>query len=276
MKYVHAHGAVIPALGFGTFRLRGETAYDAVRFALDLGYRHIDTAQIYENEAEVGRALTDSGIPREEVFLTTKVWIDRFTADRFGPSVKESLAKLRTEYVDLLLLHWPNRRVPLAVTVRELERARLRGWTKHIGVSNFPTALVREAMALADAPLVTDQVEYHPYLRQDLLLSLLRSAGMCLTAYSPLAQGKVLTDPTLRAIGERYGKSAAQVALRWLIQQESVVAIPKAARREHAAANLDIFDFELTDAEMAAIHALARPDGRVVNPAGLAPAWDPA
>ncbi|WP_456427580.1 aldo/keto reductase [Rhodocaloribacter sp.] len=276
MKFVHAHGADIPVLGFGTFQMRGETAYEAVRTALDLGYRHIDTAQIYDNEAEVGRALADSGLPREEIFLTTKVWIDRFSADRFGPSIKESLRKLQTDYVDLLLLHWPNPRVPPAVTLRELERARHLGWTKHIGVSNFTTALLRETPALATEPLVTNQVEYHPYLNQDRVLALLRSAGLCLTAYSPLAQGKVLTDATLQTIGARYGKSAAQVALRWLIQQEGVVAIPKAAGREHAAANLDIFDFELTEEEMATIRSLARPDGRVVDPEGLAPAWDPA
>ncbi len=247
-----------------------------MRHALDLGYRHLDTAQIYANEAEVGRALAESGVAREAVFLTTKVWIDRFTSDRLAPSVDESLRRLRTDYVDLLLLHWPNPDVPLAETIRALNQVQQAGKTRHIGVSNFPTKLLREALALTDVPLVTNQVEYHPYLSQRAVLAVLREAGMCLTAYSPLAQGRLLDDPVLRTLGARYGKTPAQVALRWLLQQDDVVAIPKAARPEHAAANIDVFDFTLTDEEMRQIHGLARPDGRVVDPPGLAPAWDPA
>ncbi|GIV57349.1 MAG: oxidoreductase [Rhodothermaceae bacterium] len=276
MHHVQANGASIPALGFGTFQMKGETAYAAVRHALDLGYRHLDTAQIYANEAEVGRALAESGVAREAVFLTTKVWIDRFTSDRLAPSVDESLRRLRTDYVDLLLLHWPNPDVPLAETIRALNQVQRAGKTRHIGVSNFPTKLLREALALTDVPLVTNQVEYHPYLSQRAVLAVLREAGMCLTAYSPLAQGRLLDDPVLRTLGARYGKTPAQVALRWLLQQDGVVAIPKAARPEHAAANIDVFDFTLTDEEMRQIHGLARPDGRVVDPPGLAPAWDPA
>jgi 2,5-diketo-D-gluconate reductase B len=274
MQVVEANGASIPVLGFGTFRLEEREARRMVDTALGIGYRHIDTAQVYENEAGVGQAIEGSSVSREEVFLTTKVWVDSFDRKSLPNSVDESLGKLRTEYVDLLLLHWPNPEVPLAETLEALNRVREEGKTRHIGVSNFTTRLLAEAVELSEAPLAANQVEYHPFLDQSRLLAAVRQNGMALTAYSPLARGKVAQDRTLQEIGERHGKTPAQVALRWLIQQEGVNAIPKASSRERAASNFDIFDFELSEEEMETIGGLRSPDGRLTSPAGLAPEWD--
>ncbi|WP_273841982.1 aldo/keto reductase [Rubrobacter calidifluminis] len=274
MQKVKANGAEIPVLGFGTYRLPEGDAERMVSHALGVGYRHVDTAQMYGNEAGVGRALESSGVGREEFFLTTKVWPDRFRHDDLLNSVDESLRRLRTEYVDLLLLHWPNPEVPLEETIGALNEVRSAGKTRHIGVSNFTTKLVERAVSLSEAPLVTDQVEYHPYLDQSKLFGKLRSEGMALTAYSPLAKGRVQEDETLREIGSSHGKSPGQVALRWLIQQEGVVAIPKTSNPGRAEENFDIFDFELSQEEMERISFLARPDGRITSPAGLAPEWD--
>lgn len=274
MQVVEANGASIPVLGFGTFRLDEREARRMVDTALGIGYRHIDTAQVYENEAGVGQAIEGSSVSREEVFLTTKVWVDSFDRKSLPNSVDESLGKLRTEYVDLLLLHWPNPEVPLAETLEALNRVREEGKTRHIGVSNFTTRLLAEAVEFSEAPLAANQVEYHPFLDQSRLLAAVRQNGMALTAYSPLARGKVAQDRTLQEIGERHGKTPAQVALRWLIQQEGVNAIPKASSRERAASNFDIFDFELSEEEMETIGGLRSPDGRLTSPAGLAPEWD--
>lgn len=276
MEFVEAHRTRIPALGFGTFRMSDREAEEGVRDALEIGYRHVDTAQIYENEAGVGRGIAASSIPREEIFLTTKVWPNRFAASAFVASVEESLRRLRTDYVDLLLLHWPKFDVPMEETVEVLNRVADAGRTRHVGVSNFTTDLLARARAISDAPLLTNQVEYHPYLSQAPVLDAVRAAGMTLTAYSPLAKGRTAEDPALIEIGERYGKSGAQVALRWLLQQEAVIAIPKAASSDHRRANFEVFDFELTEEEMEAVHRLARPDGRIVSPASVAPEWDEA
>jgi 2,5-diketo-D-gluconate reductase B len=273
MLYVDAHGARIPALGFGTFRLDGRTAGRMVGYALEIGYRHVDTAQMYGNEAEVGSAITASGVPRDEIWLTTKIWPDSFRDGVLQRAAETSVRRLRTA-PDLLLLHWPNPNVPLAETIRALNEVKRQGLTRQIGISNCPSALIRESVALSEEPLIVNQVEYQPYLSQRAVLEELRANGMALTAYSPVAQGRVFSDRTLKRIGERHGKSPGQVALRWLIQQDSVGAIPRSSREAHAEANLDIFDFALTAAEMAEIFALARPDGRLVNPAGLAPNWD--
>jgi 2,5-diketo-D-gluconate reductase B len=273
MLYVAPHGVRLPALGLGTFRLDGRTAERMVGYALAIGYRHIDTAQMYGNEAEVGAAIAACGVPRDEIWLTTKIWPDRFRDGELQRAAEESVRRLGTE-PDLLLLHWPNPAVPRAETIAALNDARRRGLTRHIGISNSPTALICESVALSEAPLLVNQVEYHPYLRQRAVLEELRRHGMALTAYSPVAQGKVFSDATLARIGAAHGKNPGQVALRWLLQQDGVSAIPRSSREAHAKANFEIFDFALSAAEMAEIAALARPNGRIVDPAGFAPAWD--
>ena len=273
MHYVEAHGARIPALGFGTFRLDGQAARRMVGCALEIGYRHIDTAQMYGNEAEVGAAIEAAGVARDEIWLTTKIWPDNFRDGELQRAAAESVERLRTE-PDVLLLHWPNPRVPLAETLGALNEVKRRGLTRHIGISNCPSALIRESVALSEAPLILNQVEYHPYLSQRTVLAELQRHGMALTAYAPIAQGKVFSDPTLERIGGRHGKNPGQVALRWLLQQDAVAAIPRSSREANAKANFDIFDFTLSADEMAEIAALARPDGRVVTAAGMAPQWD--
>jgi diketogulonate reductase-like aldo/keto reductase len=274
MLYVEAQAVRIPALGFGTFRLDGSTARRMVAYALELGYRHIDTAQMYGNEAEVGEAIAASGVPREQIWLTTKIWPDHFRDGALQRAAEVSVRRLGT-VPDLLLLHWPNPSVPRAETIRALNDARRRGLTRHIGISNSPVALIRESVAASEAPLLTDQVEYHPLLSQRAVLEEMRAQGMVLTAYSPLARGDLFADPVLRRIGEPHGKSPGQVALRWLLQQDGVAAIPRSSREAHAKANFEIFDFSLSEAEMAEIAALAGPGGRRISPGGIAPRWDP-
>lgn len=276
MKTITAHGAAIPVLGFGTFRMEAPDVLRMVPAALKLGFRHVDTAQIYRNEAAVGEAIAGSGVARGDIFLTTKVWIDNFAPDRFAASVDESLAKLKTDHVDLLLLHWPNGSVPLADQIGALNAVREAGRTRHIGVSNYNIALLTQARALSAAPLVTNQVEDHPYLDQGRLLAAMRDAGMALTAYYAMADGKVFADPLLAEIAARHHRSIAQIVLRWLVQQEGVVALSKTVSEERARDNAAIFDFALDEAEMAAIHGLAEPNGRVLKPEGLSPVWDAA
>jgi 2,5-diketo-D-gluconate reductase B len=258
MHVVEANGASIPALGFGTYRLADDEAERLVGEALGVGYRHVDTARMYRNEAGVGRGLRRSGVDREEVFLTTKVWPDDFERDRLLSAVRDSLSKLEVEHVDLVLLHWPSRSVPLEETIAALNEARERGDTRHIGVSNFDPDLLSRAAGLGDAPLVNNQVEYHPFKDQSPALEAAREMGMSLTAYSPLAKGRVSGDATLREIGAAHGKNESQVALRWLVQQEGVIAIPKTASPERCRSNFEIFDFELSEEEMASISTLLR------------------
>ena len=276
MDTVPAHGAAIPALGFGTFRMSGPDVLRMVPQVLKLGYRHIDTAQVYGNEAEVGQAVKTCGLARGEVFITTKVWVDNFHGKAFSASLDESLKKLKTDYVDLLLLHWPNDKVPLAEPIAALNVARAAGRVRHIGVSNFTTALMAEAIRLSPAPLVTNQIELHPYLDQSRVMAAARAAGLSITGYFAMADGRVFADATLKDIAATHGRSVAQVVLRWLVQQKGVVALSKTVSAARAAENSAIFDFALSAQEMAAIHALARPDGRIVSPAGLAPVWDTA
>jgi 2,5-diketo-D-gluconate reductase B len=271
MIHVEPHGVRIPALGLGTFGLNGRVAERIVGHALDAGYRHVDTAQMYGNEAEVGAAVKRSSVPRDEIWLTTKIWPDRFRADDLLRASEESVRRLGTE-PDVLLLHWPNPDVPLAETVGALNEAKSRGHARHIGISNFTTALIREAVAHSAAPLLVDQVEYHPYLDQSAVLGELKRHGMALIAYSPIGRGAVFRDPVLQRIGAAHGKNPGQVALRWLLQQ-GAAAIPRSSREANVEANLAIFDFALSDAEMAEISGLARPDGRMVEPA-VAPDWD--
>jgi 2,5-diketo-D-gluconate reductase B len=272
MKVLRVQTVQVPALGLGTHCLKGEVALRVVSRALDIGYRHIDTAQEYRNEAEIGDVISHAPIPRQDIWLTTKVWLDRFRDGDLQRSVEESVRKLRT-VPDLVLLHWPNPKVPLRETIGALGDVKRLGLAKHIGVSNFTVALIRKALALTKEPLLVNQVEYHPYLSQQAVLEVMRANGIALTAYSPLALGRVFHDPTLQRIGERYGKNPGQVALRWLLQQDGVTAIPRSSREANLKTNLEIFDFELTPSDMAAVSALASPSGRLVDP-GLALAWD--
>jgi diketogulonate reductase-like aldo/keto reductase len=276
MHVDRCNGAAIPTLGFGTWELRGDTARKLVESALEIGYRHIDTAQMYGNEAEVGAALKAGGLPREEIFVTTKVWPDNFRRGDLERSADQSLARLGLTYVDLLLLHWPSPDVPLAETMEALNAVAERGQARHIGVSNFNTARIDEAVRRSARPLVTNQVEYHPFLSQDPVLARCRERGMSLTAYCPLARGRVFSDPTLARVASAHGKGPGQVALRWLVQQDGVIAIPRSSSAAHARANFAIDGFELTAAEMAEITALAKPAGRIVDFAASAPAWDAA
>lgn len=274
MTTVFANGARIPALGLGTYGMRGEALSGIVTAAVRAGFRHIDTAQIYANEADVGFGLAESGVPRSDLFITTKVWVDNYAPKRFVPSVEDSLRKLRTDYIDLLLLHWPSNAVPLADQIRALNEVVRAGKVRHIGVSNFNRALMGQAIALSEQSLATNQFEYHPYLDQRLLVAATRDAGLAITAYCGMAIGRVFSDPLLKAIAHRRHREVAQVVLRWLVQQEGVVALSRTTRVERLRENAAIFDFELTQDEMAAISTLVRPHSRIVNPPGLAPAWD--
>ncbi|WP_417830619.1 aldo/keto reductase [Thalassospira sp.] len=275
MIYRNWQGVEIPALGFGTYELNNDDAATMITEAAEIGYRHFDTAQMYHNEEGVGRGLKASGLARDDYFLTTKIWFDQFQSGDLQTSVVESLRKLDLDHVDLLLLHWPNDDVPLEETIAALNEVKNLGMTRLIGISNFPTALIEKAVSLSDAALTVNQVEYHPYLDQTKVLKSLRDRDMLLTAYCPIARGKVLTDPTLIKIGKKHDKSPVQVTLRWLLQQDSVMAIPKSGSPKNAAANFDIFDFELSADDMAAISALAKPDGRLIDPE-FAPKWDDA
>ena len=272
MQFVEANGARIPAIGLGTWELRGRTCARLVEQALKLGYRHIDTAQIYENEREVGEGLRASGVRRDDVFVTTKIWTTHFAPNDLERSTKESLARLRLSAVDLLLLHWPNPHVPLAETLGALAHVKRLGMSRHIGVSNFTVALVEEAVALCPEPLACDQVEYHPYLDQTKVRDACARLGIAVVAYSPVAKGRIKNDRTLARIGQVHRKTAAQVCLRWLVQQ-NVSAIPRTSKIERLSENIDIFDFELSQEEMHQVFQLASAGGRL-NDFGFAPKWD--
>jgi 2,5-diketo-D-gluconate reductase B len=267
------HGAAIPAIGFGTSQL-GDCA-EAVATALKLGYRHIDTARKYGTENGVGAGLRASGVPREDVFITTKVSHENLSEADFARSVDESLRALGIDHVDLLHVHWPaTDGTPLAETMQALARAKRTGRTRHIGVANFNIALLEQAIALCPEPLVALQAEYHPYLGQSKVLAACQRLGLVFTAYCPLGRGRVVGDPVLGQIAHGRGRTLAQIALRWLVQQGNIAAIPRSSNPRHMTESLEIFDFELTPEEMARIHQLARPDGRIANPRGRAPAWD--
>lgn len=270
-RTVTVQGVEVPKLGYGTWLVEGEDAYEGVLDALALGYRHVDTARAYGNEREVGRALVDSGVPRDEVWLTTKAWYEHAEPELLTRVFHEQLEDLQVDRVDLLLLHWPARGVPLARTLGAMDALRMEGLASHIGVSNFPSKLLREALALA--PIFCDQVEYHPYLPQGPVMRECIEHDLLLTAYSPFAHGHVHDDPVLREIGARHGKSAGQVALRWLLDQPNVATLPKASSHERRAENLDVFDFELDDEERAAVADLSRRHLRTADPE-WAPDWD--
>src|SRR3712207_2937516 len=254
MEYQTIKGEKVPALGLGTWRLSGEECRRGVERALALGYRHIDTAQMYRNEDEVGKGMQSSGVNREEVFLTTKVWPSDFSYERTIATTHESLKRLRTDRVDLLLMHWPSQGVPLEETLDAMRELQEEGSVRHIGVSNFPPSMVEDAARHAE--IFCNQVEYHPYQAQNELLEQAMEMDYMLTAYRPLSRGEILNDETLQEIGGTHGKTPAQVALRWLIQQEKVAAIPKATREDHLTSNFDVFDFELSDEEMERVSRL--------------------
>jgi 2,5-diketo-D-gluconate reductase B len=274
MQVVEANGARIPLLGLGTWDLRGRTCARIVEQAIRLGYRHIDTAEMYDNEREVGEGLRASGVPRSEVFVVTKVWPSHFAPRELMRAAKESTLKLKLSEVDLLLLHWPNPRVPLAETLDALCKVKEAGLARHIGVSNFTVVLIEEATRLSSAPLVCDQIELHPFIDQSKVRAACAAHGMAVVAYCPIARGKAKNSGVLARIGERHGKSAAQVSLRFLVQQR-IVVIPRTSKLERLTENAAIFDFELSEDEMAEIGALAHGDGRIVDYAFSGPPkWD--
>jgi 2,5-diketo-D-gluconate reductase B len=271
MQIVEAKGFKIPIVGLGTWALRGRDCARLTEQAIRLGYRHIDTAQMYDNEAEVGEGVRASG-KRAEVMVTTKVQPTLLSPPDLERSVKESLGKLRIDVIDLLLIHWPNPRVPLAETLGAMAKMKREGYVKQIGVSNFTVALLDEANKLSNEPLVCNQVECHPFLDQDKVFAACNKHGMAMVAYSPIARGGIKGNAVLESVGQTHGKSAAQVCLRWLTQQ-GIVVIPRTSKVERLEENLNILDFKLSDAEMKAIAGLARRGGRIVDWT-WSPNWD--
>jgi diketogulonate reductase-like aldo/keto reductase len=276
MQVIEANGARIPAIGLGTMTLKEQVCIDAVKNALKLGYRHLDTAERYGNEEWVGeglhQGLAETGLKRDDVFVVTKVYWDKLAPGDFERSVEDSLRKLRPPCVDLLLIHWNNAKLPLSQSIALLCDARKKGQARHVGVANFTTAMLEEAVKVATEPLVCNQIEVHPFLDQSKVLAACRRHGMAVVAYCPISRGKVPGNEVLERIGKAHGKSASQVAIRYLVQQ-GIIPIPRTATPAHLADNLAAMEFRLSDAEMAEIRKLSRPDGRVVNPAH-APQWD--
>jgi diketogulonate reductase-like aldo/keto reductase len=270
---VEADGAAIPAIGLGTWQLRGEECSAAVKAAIEIGYRHIDTASMYGNEEAVGAGLKASGIARDEVFVTTKVWPEDLAPADLRRSAEASLKRLGLSAVDLLLIHWPNESIPLAGSIRALCAAKRAGLARHVGVANFTVRLLDEAVALADEPIVANQCEYHPYLDQSRVLAACGRHGAAFVSYCPIGKAQVLGEPAIEAVAKAHGRTAAQIVLRWHVQQ-GVAAIPKSGNPRRMRENLAVFDFALTEDEMARISALARPGGRMVSPS-WSPRWDP-
>ncbi|WP_274424321.1 aldo/keto reductase [Chelativorans sp. YIM 93263] len=274
MRKLVANGAEIPVIGLGTWTLSGRACSELVEHAIEHGYRHVDTAAMYDNEREVGEGIRASGLSREELFLTTKVWWTDLSADDLRRSAARSLERLGTDYVDLLLIHWPNPDIPLAETMEALNRVRDEGLTRHIGVSNFPTRTLAEAVKRSAAPLVANQVEYHPYLNQDKVLAACRQHGMAMVSFAPLYRGgPLLNEPAVKAAAGRHGKTPGQVILRWHLQQEDVAVIPRTSRKERLAENADVFDFALEPEEMEAISALRAAGARICD-YEFSPEWD--
>ncbi len=272
VPFVEAHGARIPQIGLGTMLLTGDAGVQAIKTALDIGYRHLDTAAHYGNEKENGEALRASGVKREDVFITTKVRQDEAMPEDFARIVDQSLANLKLPYVDLLLIHWPSKVVPLHLTIGALCKAKRDGKTRHVGVSNFTTALLDEAWKVTSEPLVCNQIEVHPFINQDKVIEACKARGTAVVAYVPIARGKVPGAEVIERIGKVYGKTAAQVSLRYLIQR-GLVPIPRSTRREHLKENFEVFDFVLSDAEMTELRKLNATNMRVVSPSH-APVWD--
>ncbi|MCC5847996.1 MAG: aldo/keto reductase [Verrucomicrobia bacterium] len=260
----------VPALGFGTFQLKGDICRQAVTEALEIGYRHVDTARMYQNETEVGRGILESSVDRSDIFITSKIGREHLDAEGVLREAQNSLAELQTDYLDLLLIHWPNPAFPLSTTLETMRKLKEKGMVRHLGVSNFPSALLKEAVELA--PIFCNQVEYHPLLGQEALLAVAGEHDLMFTAYSPLAQGEVVKHPVLEAIGANHGKSGNQVGLRWLLEQPQVVAIPRSSKPEHIRQNFEVFDFALSEDDKEKIAKLPK-EFRQINP-GFAPKWD--
>jgi 2,5-diketo-D-gluconate reductase B len=272
MQFVETNGARIPAIGLGVMTLKDDTCVKAVDAALRMGYRHVDTAQMYGNERETGEGLRASGIKRDDVFVTTKVWHDKLRVGDFERSVDESLTKLGLSYVDLLLIHWPNKDVPLKETIDVLCKVKREGKTRHVGVANFTVALTEEAVKVATEPLVTNQIEVHPFIDRSKVIDAARRNGLSITAYCPIARGAAPGDAVLARIGAAHGKSPAQVSLRYLIQQR-IIPIPRSSDPQHIADNFAVFDFTLSAADMAELDKLKSANKRIVSPPH-APQWD--
>ena len=264
LQSVSGNGATIPLLGLGTWDLRGRSCARMVEGALRLGYRHIDTAEMYDNEREVGEGVHASGIKRCEIFVTTKVWPSHFAPRELERAARDSLGRLRLREVDLLLLHWPNPQIPLADTLGALCKVKRDGLARHIGVSNFTVKLIEDAMRLSSEPLVCNQIECHPFLDQSKVIAACRKHGMAVVAYSPIARGGAGNDKLLARIGAAHGKTAAQVCLRFLVQQQ-IVVIPRTSKERRLSENAGVFDFTLSAPEMKEIASLAHRDGRVVD-----------
>lgn len=274
MHKVEANGASIPAIGMGTWTLRGADCARLVAQALTAGYRHIDTAAMYGNEEAVGEGIRASGVPRADIFVTTKVWHTDLRAGDLRRSAEASLKRLGLDEVDLLLIHWPNPAVPLSESIGALNGVRDEGLSRHIGVSNFPSKMLKNAIALSEAPLVCNQVECHPYLAQTMIEAVLGKSGMALVAFCPIYRGgDLLKEAAVAAAAARLGKAPAQIVLRWHMQQKGHIAIPRTSRAERLQENLAVFDFALTDAEMAAISALKTGNRRLCN-YDFSPQWD--
>lgn len=271
---VEANGARIPLLGLGTWQLRGRDCARLVQQALRLGYRHIDTAEIYGNEAAVGEGLRASGVKRDEVFVTTKIWPSHYAPAELERAARECLARLRIGEIDLLLLHWPNPQIPLAETIGALDKVKRDGLVRHIGVSNFTAAQIEEAVETSSEPLVCNQFECHPFLDQSKLIAACRRRGLAVVAYAPIARGAVRDDEVLARIGKAHSKTAAQICLRFLVQQD-IAVIPRTGKVEHLAENAAIFDFALSGQETAEISGLSHRDGRIIDWAFSGePKWD--
>lgn len=268
--------ANIPVLGLGTWQSTGQDCIDVVSQALKMGYEHIDTAQAYDNEVEVGQGIKQSGVARDKFFLTTKIFPDdlKFQPEKLHAAAKRSLENLDTDYVDLLLLHWPDDRVPLSETIPALCELQKQGLTRHIGVSNFNIANLIEAKKYADVPIVVNQVEFHPFIKQNTLQTFLNNHHILLEAYSPLARGDVFDDETIKEIADKHGVTPAQISLAWILSDKNRVAIPKTSNPDHLQGNLDAMNVQLSTEELEKIGSLARSDGRKIKHPDYSPEWD--
>lgn len=272
MEYIIKEDDWVPKLGFGTFNLKGREAIGALEFALDVGYRHFDTAQMYDNEKEVGKVIGNSSLDRSRLFITTKVWHTNLTRDKFLPSVEKSLKTLKQDYVDLLLIHWPNKEIPLEESLEQLAMAKEKSYTKLIGVSNFNIDLL-EKVEQYGLQIHCNQFENHVFIDQRKLIEKTRSMGAFVTSYAPIARGQVEDSDVLQYFAKKYKVTAVQVALRWLVQQDDIVAIPKSSQLIRIKQNFDIFNFSLTEDEMEEIGKLRERNLRLIDPE-FAPAWE--